>query len=101
MIIQLALLAARCEHFRASFGGAFVESLDNVVEISDCSPEVFQMFLDYIYTDNVNITHEHAVDLLIFASEYIIPRLVNLCEDFIRASATVDTICDIWMVTRY
>ena len=48
----------------------------------------------------MTLDHEHTVELMELATEMLLPRLVNICEEFIKSNATVDTICDIWLVSN-
>ncbi|XP_055465666.1 RCC1 and BTB domain-containing protein 2 isoform X3 [Psammomys obesus] len=74
------LLKIRCEHFRSSLE----DSEDDIVEMSEFSYPVFRAFLEYLYTDNINLSPEEAVGLLDLATFYSETRLKKLCQQTIK-----------------
>jgi hypothetical protein len=91
-----AILVARCDYYKALITGGFTAT--ESLTVNDISYDCYYAFLQYLYTDEVKISHEFAVELLALATEMLLPRLVNLCEEFIKVNSTVDTVCDLWMV---
>eukprot|EP00026_Physarum_polycephalum_P003457 Phypoly_transcript_03469.p1 GENE.Phypoly_transcript_03469~~Phypoly_transcript_03469.p1 ORF type:complete len:804 (+),score=150.71 Phypoly_transcript_03469:292-2412(+) len=51
-----AILAARCKFFRAMFTSGYQESSQSTVKIDDCNPETFVTFLEWCYTDIINLS---------------------------------------------
>uniref|UniRef100_A0A671DIX7 RCC1 and BTB domain containing protein 2 n=1 Tax=Rhinolophus ferrumequinum TaxID=59479 RepID=A0A671DIX7_RHIFE len=74
------LLKIRCEHFRSSLE----DSEDDIVEMSEFSYPVYRAFLEYLYTDSINLPPEEAVGLLDLATFYRENRLKKLCQQTIK-----------------
>lgn len=49
----------------------------------------------YLYCDQVELTEKAAIDLLIEANKYMLPRLKELCEQFIAERLSVKNIIEI------
>lgn len=58
---MLVLLYPRCEHFRSMFQSYWSEDEKEVIEIDQFSYPVYRAFLEYLYTDSVNLPPEDAV----------------------------------------
>ena len=84
--IHKFVLIARCLPMARMLSSGFKEASQSAVELFDESPQAFEAVLKFIYTDNVKVTGDTFQDLLMSASKWQLPRLVNLCEDFIVRS---------------
>lgn len=74
------LLAARSSVFERMFYGSLPEKGEKV-EIIDVEPEIFQVFIKYLYTDNRKlITDENAPGLIYIAEKYQMSNLRHLSE---------------------
>ncbi len=51
--------------------------------------------LEYLYTDSVSFNDTVALELLVASDKYILPRLKNLCEQFVSQRLSVKNIVDI------
>ncbi|KAI1903822.1 hypothetical protein AGOR_G00031160 [Albula goreensis] len=78
--VHKALLKIRCEHFRALLNETDEES----IEIDQFSYLVYRAFLEYLYTDTINLPPEDAVGLLDLATFYRETRLKRLCQETIK-----------------
>lgn len=78
--VHKALLKIRCEHFRALLN----ETDEDVIEIHQFSYLVYRAFLEYLYTDNINLPPEDAIGLLDLATFYRETRLKRLCQETIK-----------------
>ncbi|CAN0281032.1 unnamed protein product, partial [Laminaria digitata] len=85
-----ALLAARCQHFRAMFTSGMRESHEGEVNIPHIRLRVFKVLLEYIYADSVEVSLEDAVELFIAADLYTLDRLKWLCELAVQKGITTD-----------
>lgn len=56
-----ALFWRRCEHFRSMFQSHWNEDLKEVIEIDQFSFPVYRSFLEFLYTDNVELPPEDAI----------------------------------------
>lgn len=80
--------------FEAMFYGPLSNNKD--IEITDIEPEVFQLLLNYIYTDKVEIQSiEQAFELLYASRKYLLDHLSNVCIGYIQTNINVDNVIDI------
>uniref|UniRef100_A0A3B5K3X4 RCC1 and BTB domain containing protein 2 n=2 Tax=Takifugu rubripes TaxID=31033 RepID=A0A3B5K3X4_TAKRU len=78
--VHKALLKIRCEHFRSLLN----ESDEECIEVSQFSYLVYRAFLEYLYTDTINLPPEDAIGLLDLATFYREMRLKRLCQETIK-----------------
>ncbi|KAM4700204.1 RCC1 and BTB domain-containing protein 1 [Discoglossus pictus] len=88
--VHKAVLKIRCEHFRTMFQSHWNEDSKEVIEIDQFSYPVYHAFLEYLYTDNVDLPPEDAIGLLDLATSYCENRLKRLCQHIIKRGITVD-----------
>ncbi len=62
------------------------------MEISQFCYPVYRAFLEYLYTDEVNLCPEDAVGLLDLANAYCETELKKRCEGLIKQGITVDNV---------
>ncbi|XP_072936735.1 BTB/POZ domain-containing protein 6-A-like [Epargyreus clarus] len=80
--------------FEAMFYGPLSSSDD--ISITDIEPEIFQLLLNYIYTDKVEITSiDEAYELLYVSRKYLLENLTEICISYIQSNMTVDNIVTI------
>jgi hypothetical protein len=90
-----AILAARCEMFRAMFTGGMRESSQDTVVLSDIQPRALRLLVEYLYTDTVHITPDSAVELFVVANRYCLERLQRMCECVVLNSLSTENACQI------
>ncbi|XP_072254755.1 RCC1 and BTB domain-containing protein 1 [Pyxicephalus adspersus] len=88
--VHRAVLKIRCEHFRRMFQSHWSESSMEVIEIEQFSYPVYYAFLQYLYTDTVDLPPEDAIGLLDLATSYCENRLKKLCQHIIKSGITVE-----------
>lgn len=88
--VHKAVLKIRCEHFRSMFQSHWNEDMKEVIEIDQFSFPVYRAFLEYLYTDNVDLPPEDAIGLLDLATSYCENRLKKLCQHIIKRGITVE-----------
>ena len=95
-----AILSARSPVFAAMFEHPEMkENQLNRVDIEDIKPEVFQILLRFIYTDQVDLKNEEtAEELLVVADRYMLKLLKNLCEDFLGGKLSVANCAELLML---
>ncbi|XP_052420272.1 RCC1 and BTB domain-containing protein 2-like [Carassius gibelio] len=71
---------SKCEHFRALLN----ETDEETIEIHQFSYLVYRAFLEYLYTDTINLPPEDAIGLLDLATYYRESRLKRLCQETIK-----------------
>mmetsp|Transcript_88030 Transcript_88030/g.247419 ORF Transcript_88030/g.247419 Transcript_88030/m.247419 type:complete len:510 (+) Transcript_88030:40-1569(+) len=85
------LLCMRCSYFRAMFEGQMREAQQNTITINNISHRAFLALLEYLYTDEVEINMEIAMDLFVAADQFGVERLKRLCEKKILTSINIDS----------
>ena len=55
-----------------------------IVPIADCDPEIFQVFLRYLYSEELELTLDCLQDLVHLASKYSVSSLVERCLEFMK-----------------
>ncbi|XP_059000409.1 RCC1 and BTB domain-containing protein 1 isoform X3 [Mustela lutreola] len=88
--VHKAVLKIRCEHFRSMFQSYWNEDMKEVIEIDQFSYPVYRAFLQYLYTDTVDLPPEDAIGLLDLATSYCENRLRKLCQHIIKRGITVE-----------
>merc|ERR1712039_477105 len=89
------LLCMRCSYFQAMFEGQMREARQNTVTINNVSQRVFLALLEYLYTDEVEISLDIAMDLFVVADQFGVERLKRLCEKKILVSISIDSVATI------
>jgi len=76
------ILRVRNERLKALFDSKMEESELGYAEILHYKPKIFEIMLEYLYTDEVSreLTANDYLELLALADEYVIPRLKRQCE---------------------
>lgn len=90
--VHKAVLKIRCEHFRSMFQDHWEEGGRKSVEIVQFSYPVYRAFLQYLYTDEVDLLPEDAIGLLDLANSYCEAQLKRRCEGLIRQGITVENV---------
>uniref|UniRef100_A0A8C5LXT2 BTB domain-containing protein n=1 Tax=Leptobrachium leishanense TaxID=445787 RepID=A0A8C5LXT2_9ANUR len=88
--VHKAVLKIRCEHFRTMFSSNWNENSKEVIEIDQFTYPVYRAFLEYLYTDVVDLPPEDAIGLLDLATSYCENSLKKLCQHIIKRGITVD-----------
>ncbi|CAG8621331.1 14210_t:CDS:2 [Acaulospora morrowiae] len=102
-----AFLTRRSDYFKAMFTGSFSESIfhhqqDNknlpVFKLSGCTPEVFSLILEFIYTDKCEIPPSISYDVLVSADMYLLDKLKSIAS--IALTNLKEPIKDIYTLMR-
>ncbi|CAH4005144.1 unnamed protein product [Pieris brassicae] len=85
------ILAISSPVFEAMFYGPL--STNKSIIISDIDPNIFQLLLNFIYTDKVDIlTIEEAYDLLYASKKYLLDTLTEICLEYIKTNTRIDNV---------
>ncbi|XP_015183789.1 PREDICTED: RCC1 and BTB domain-containing protein 1-like isoform X2 [Polistes dominula] len=87
--VHKAVLKIRCQYFRTMFQGAWAENSQTVIEHDQFSHDVYKSFLKYLYTDEVDLPPESALELLDLANVYCEAQLKKRCVQIIKKGITV------------
>ena len=91
------LLALRSSVFKRMFSSDLKLSEaedDSVLKIDDISPDVMEVFLKFLYTDELKREDINA-SLLMAANKYDLKRLVNLCVKHFEANINTENVMEI------
>lgn len=89
--VHKAVLKIRCEHFRVMFSTPWNEDSKDVIEINQFSYRVYRAFLEYLYTDVVDLSPEDAIELLDLATSYCEIGLKKRCQHIIKRGITIES----------
>ncbi|XP_015608978.1 RCC1 and BTB domain-containing protein 1 isoform X3 [Cephus cinctus] len=87
--VHKSVLKIRCQYFRSMFQKHWVENDQNVLEHEQFSYDVYKSFLKYLYTDEVDLPPENALELLDLANAYFETQLKRRCVQMIKQGITV------------
>lgn len=90
------VMLMRCAYFRALFLGQMRESQLATVRLEQVSHQIFLAVLEYLYTDDVQIPFDSAMELFEAADLFMIPRLKTMCERRMLHSISVDNAASIF-----
>jgi hypothetical protein len=89
------VLCLRCPYFRNLLTGEYMESRATEIALPDVRHKTFLQVLEYLYSDDVEITVESAMDLFEAADRFGIDRLKKLCEMEMLAAIGINTAAQI------
>lgn len=91
------VLAAGSPYFRACFSSAFVEGSDDKKELilNNIEESALEVIIEYIYTGCIEIAEGNYLHLLDTANQLELPKLVNLCGEFLLSRLDVDNCLNI------
>ncbi|XP_075557795.1 uncharacterized protein LOC142589950 isoform X1 [Dermacentor variabilis] len=81
------VVATRCNWFKKALLSGMRESIDRKIVVHDTHPEVFQLFLEYLYRgclDSQHLTTEQLVELMQLGDRYEVDMLKEITEDALR-----------------
>ncbi|KAL3846830.1 hypothetical protein ACJMK2_017784 [Sinanodonta woodiana] len=87
------MLAARSPVFQAMFFGLMDSKSE--IEIVDASPESFRLFLNCLYTDNVDLDENSLSQVVKVAHKYQVNHLLDLCSEKLKTLISVENACEI------
>ncbi|GBB91666.1 hypothetical protein RclHR1_19000004 [Rhizophagus clarus] len=84
-----AFLTGRSEYFNAMFNGPFAKSImkQPIVTVSDLSPGIFALILEFIYTDKCDIPESAAYEVLIKADMFLLDKLKSFASIVLTSSS--------------
>ncbi|VDI45890.1 speckle-type POZ protein [Mytilus galloprovincialis] len=80
------ILATRSSVFHTMFEGSVPET-DNIV-ISDVDADSFNLFLQWIYSDNLQVSSENVRQMLYISEKYMFYNGKDVCENFLKNSVS-------------
>jgi BTB/POZ domain len=89
------ILAATSPVFQAMFQEGYKEHEDNYVNIQDIDSDVFEVFLRFLYSGEVDKLDEMYLDLFAAADKYDVQPLREICLQHMAKNISVDNAVDI------
>ncbi|XP_033732472.1 BTB/POZ domain-containing protein 6-like [Pecten maximus] len=90
------ILISRSSVFEAMFTRPLSdqeEKDEKDIEITDVSKDTFNVFLRYLYTDNIEINMDNVADILKVADKYMVEILIHKCHVYIEQHLDPDNVC--------
>ncbi|XP_041361879.1 BTB/POZ domain-containing protein 2-like [Gigantopelta aegis] len=87
------MLVSRSHVFTAMFTGPMAET--GVVDIPDVAVTVFNMFLRFVYADDVTVKSDNVIHLLYLAKKYSTGKLEDICLKFLKTSLNAKNVCTV------
>merc|ERR1719197_1557416 len=72
-----------------------IESVQKKIQIKNITYEGFLSLLEYLYTDDLEIRLDMAMDLFVAADQFGVDRLKKLCEKKILVSINTENVATI------
>ena len=91
------ILAARCTYFRSMFLSKLRESQQLEITIPEISYKTFLSFINYVYTESLEIDVEQAVDLLMIANLYQFDKLTLALSYLLEHYMDIDNCCRLYV----
>jgi len=91
------ILSSRSEYFSTIFGSSFIEGGADVITIKEVDKDVFLALLKFIYTNEIEIIQNRAVDILINAARFLLDELKQRIELAMESDISNDTVIDMLM----
>lgn len=85
------LLCLRCPYFYNMLTGEYMESRASELIVEDVRYDIFLLFLEFLYSDRVEVTLDVAMELFQAADRFGVDRLKKRCEEVMHKAITVDT----------
>jgi hypothetical protein len=90
------ILLLRCTYFHAMLTGEMMESRASEIILPGVKHEVFLALLEYLYTDELDIQLELAMDMFQAADQFGVERLKRMCENVILDSICIENAASIF-----
>ncbi|XP_070579796.1 uncharacterized protein [Ptychodera flava] len=88
------IVAARCDWFRRALNSGMREAIDKKITVHDTNPELFKLFLQFLYSghlDTSNFSVEQLADMMSLSDRYEVDTLKQLCEGALKSQLDEDT----------
>ncbi|XP_065336601.1 RCC1 and BTB domain-containing protein 2-like [Cloeon dipterum] len=90
--VHKVILIMRCDVLRTMFLGDWKKSNEKEIVIEGHSYDAFYAFLNYFYTDEIDLQPALALDVFALAHFYHMADLQNQCEAVIKNGLTVENV---------
>ncbi|XP_043287597.1 BTB and MATH domain-containing protein 43-like [Venturia canescens] len=98
LLAHKAVLAVRSEVFEAMFLSDMKEKDTSRVEIVDTKAKIFEEFLKYLYTGELNDLKNKSEEILLLADKYQVCELKDMCENFFLENISEENVMEYLIV---
>ncbi|CAG5118911.1 unnamed protein product [Candidula unifasciata] len=87
------IVAARCDWFRRALLSGMKESIDRKIIVHDTNPELFQRFLEALYSgqlDTSSLNAEQLADMMTLCDRYEMDNFKQVCEHELKSHLDED-----------
>ncbi|XP_058792283.1 speckle-type POZ protein-like isoform X2 [Phymastichus coffea] len=98
--VHKVILAARCNIFAAMFDSDMLERRENKVDISDIDGKTMYQLLSFIYTGQVNLHQDNALQVMQASEKYNIIDLKQKCEIILWESVSIENVAEIFTIAN-
>ena len=91
------ILSVRSEYFRSIFRSTMIESTSGEIKISEFSYKSVYELLRYLYTGELNVGPEIALEVMKLSERYLLNRPKILCEMIVMEAIDFENACDLLM----
>jgi len=78
----------RSKYFANMFASGMTEANTSNIVVSDITVNTFRGFLEFLYSDHIELDSTLAEELLTQADKYSVPALKKICEEFLSEQLT-------------
>lgn len=94
--VHRSVLIGQSSVFAAIFKHGTLQKQTGVITISDCDPDTFQVFLEYLYSGKVEeLSFRSAKTLYYTSDKYYVEGLKTLCVEYLMKCLTVENVCEV------
>ncbi|KAK2192994.1 hypothetical protein NP493_19g13007 [Ridgeia piscesae] len=91
------MLVSRSPVFFAMFCGPMSETTSSgTIRVPDVEPDAFRHMLEYLYSDEVELSDDLVLPILYIGKKYIIPALTTKCTTYLEEHLHPDNVCLIY-----
>ncbi|KAJ5072365.1 pep-cterm sorting domain-containing protein [Anaeramoeba ignava] len=95
-----AILSSRSEYFKGLLRSKMKEYQERKVEFFDIRPEIMQSFINYIYTGQIELNHENAIEMLVISRKFCSEELIQSITNYIQKNIHFENVIDLLELSR-
>ncbi|XP_065209052.1 RCC1 and BTB domain-containing protein 1-like [Planococcus citri] len=96
--VHKSILAVRCDHFAEVFQKDWPAENPSVLQIEEGDFKVYQAFLKYVYTDEIDdtLSFNEIIELLNLSNKYGMESLAERCVSLIQTGITIGNVVSLY-----
>eukprot|EP00817_Percolomonadidae_sp_ATCC50343_P005704 CAMPEP_0117428176 /NCGR_PEP_ID=MMETSP0758-20121206/7948_1 /TAXON_ID=63605 /ORGANISM="Percolomonas cosmopolitus, Strain AE-1 (ATCC 50343)" /LENGTH=654 /DNA_ID=CAMNT_0005214399 /DNA_START=771 /DNA_END=2735 /DNA_ORIENTATION=+ len=89
------LFLTRLSHFRSIIDAGMLESIEGRAMMRNMEPEVLKIFIDYLYSDQIEVSLDWVVPTLIHSFQLSLRPISRFCRNIVREALTTENVLDV------